>query len=565
MDHYSRTIRKMLIIRVFLLPFLVLLLVYGTIIYSFASYASRQVQSELMRIATDHRNLIDQFLNEKAGMLKFMANTLSRSDLRDHATLEKIFKRLQAESKAFFDLGLFDENGDHVAYAGPFDLVGKSYAQAEWFKTIKDQEVFISDEFLGYRNIPHFVIAVRRQERGQSWYLRATIDTYYFNDLVENIRIGHTGEAYIVNSDGVLQTRRRSGGQIMEADPSYSTYRIGESAETVYFESGPLFSRYLYASAPIRPTGWMLVVRQAAGDAYAHVAIAVVVSLLFLTGGGAVVVIMGFFMASKVAARLQLADLERREMKTQLILAGKMAEVGEMSTGIAHEINNPLQVMKSEVAMIQSIIKELDPAIQEKDHPQMALLKDSTEEIGLQIDRCSKITNGLLNFARKNEGPAEAIMLQEFIPKMTQLVDQRARLENIRIVQEIETDLPGISCQPNQLQQVFLNLFNNAIYALKGRKSPEIRVRSFIKDGAVNITVADNGCGFSTEAMEKAFIPFYTTKPAGQGTGLGLSTVYGIIKAMGGDISLTSENGAGSEFTISLPMDRKTRSETNFT
>ena len=562
MDDYSRTIRKMLIVRVFLLPFLVFLLVYGTIIYFFASYASRQVQGELVRIATDHRNLIDQFLNEKAETLKFMAGTFSRSFLSDRANLEEIFKKLQAQSKAFFDLGVFDKNGDHIAYAGPFDLAGKSYAQAEWFKVIRDQDVYISDEFLGYRKIPHFVIAVRRQEEGQSWYLRATIDTYYFNDLVENIRIGQTGEAYIINADGVLQTRRRSGGQVMEADAGYTSYRVGDGAAAVYFERGPLTSRYLYASAPIRPTGWILIVRQTAGDAYAHVAIAVVVSLLILMGGGAVVVVMGFVMASKVAARLQLADMERREMKTQLILAGKMAEVGEMSTGIAHEINNPLQVMKSEVAMIQSVAKDLDPMLGQNHNAQWALLKDSAEEIGIQIDRCSKITNGLLNFARKNQGPAEAVSLQEFIPKMAQLVDQRARLENIRIVQELETDLPCIRCQSNQLQQVFLNLFNNAIYALKGRKSPEIRVRTFMEDGGVSVVVADNGCGFSTEDMEKAFIPFFTTKPAGQGTGLGLSTVYGIVKAMGGDITLTSEPGAGSEFRIRLPAEDKAKSET---
>ena len=135
------------------------------------------------------------------------------------------------------------------------------------------------------------------------------------------------------------------------------------------------------------------------------------------------------------------------------------------------------------------------------------------------------------------------------------MVDQRARLENIRIVQEIESDLPQIVSDPNQLQQVFLNLFNNAIYALKERISPEIRVRVTKENTTILISVSDNGCGFSSESMEKAFLPFYTTKPVGQGTGLGLSTVYGIIKGLGGDITLTSEQGAGSEFQIRLPIE----------
>ena len=553
-DYYTRTIRKMLIVRVFLLPFSVLILVYGTIIYFFSTYSSQQVKNELVRIANDHRNLIDQFLFEKASILQFTAASFSKDELSSKSNLETLLKNLQAQSKAFVDLGMFDENGRHVAYAGPFDLAGKSYAQADWFKAVQTRNVFISDEFLGYRKIPHFIIAVKKEENQQVWYLRATIDTYYFNDLVENIRIGRTGEAYIVNRAGILQTKRRSGGLIMEIDSNFADYAIEKSVGTAFFSDGGFRDGYLYASAPILQNGWILIVRQSINDAYSHLAVSILVSFLFILGGGVVVVLMGFFLSSNVATRLKLADMEKREMKTQLILAGKLAEVGEMSTGIAHEINNPLQVMKSEVAMIQSLTEDIEPAIGEKAADTLAQLKDSTQEIGIQIDRCSKITQGLLNFARKRESAKESISLERFVPKMVQLVDQRARLENIRIVQEIESQLPDITSDANQLQQVFLNLFNNAIYALKGRPSAEIRVRVGRKNSAVLVSIADNGCGFSPENMEKAFVPFFTTKPVGQGTGLGLSTVYGIIQGLGGDITLTSEQGAGSEFQIHLPI-----------
>lgn len=560
-DDYPRTIRKMLIIRVFLLPFVVLLLVYGTIIYFFAAYSTRQVKNDLVRIATDHRNLIDQFLFEKSASLKFIATSFSRDALSDKATLQVVFRNLQAESKAFFDLGVFDEAGRHIAYAGPFDLVGKSYADSGWFKAVQEQNIYISDEFLGFRKIPHFIIVVRRQEQERTWYLRATIDTYYFNDLVENIRIGQTGEAYIVNRDGILQTRRRSGGRIMEQDLDFAKYSVAPDERTAHYSNGSFLKGFLYASVPIEQTGWIMIVRQSVGDAYAALAYAILISLLMVAVGGALVVAMGFVLASTMANRLRLADMEKREMKTQLILAGKMAEVGEMSTGIAHEINNPLQVMKSEVAMMHSLIKDIESKTPEEETDTLASLKDSTREIGLQIDRCSKITQGLLNFARKNESSKEPVSLQRFIPKMVQLVDQRARLENIRIVQEIEEQLPEVVSDTNQLQQVFLNLFNNAIYALKGRAAPEIRVRVLQEDSSIAITVGDNGCGFSAEDMKKAFVPFFSTKPVGQGTGLGLSTVYGIIKGMGGDITLTSQQGVGSEFKIVLPFTDEVTAE----
>jgi len=553
-DYYTRTIRKMLIIRVFLLPFVVLLLVYGTIIYAFAAYSGRQVKNELMRIATDHRNLIDQFLSEKSAMLQFMTASLPWSVVSTKNDLNSVLKNLQNQSRAFFDLGVFDSQGRHVVYAGPFDLAGRSYAESDWFKAVQNRDVFISDSFLGFRRIPHFIIAVKKQEGPSTWYLRATIDTQYFNDLVESIRIGHTGEAYIVNRTGILQTQRRSGGRIMATDNDFPHYANEQNDSPIFFSKGGWYGGYLYAASPIAGTGWRLIVRQAISDAYGPLATAVLISFLLLIGGGAVVVVMGFFMASNMATRLKLADMEKREMKTQLILAGKLAEVGEMSTGIAHEINNPLQVMKSEVAMIQYLTQEMSSDKPSGSIETLAQLKDAADQIGIQIDRCSTITRGLLDFARKQESKPEPIALANFIPQMVQLVDHRARLENVRIVQQIESQLPPVFGDANQLQQVFLNLFNNAIYALKGRPSPEIRIAVRWDGSAIKISVADNGCGFTPEQMEKAFIPFFTTKPVGQGTGLGLSTIYGIIKAMGGDITLTSEHGSGSEFVICLPL-----------
>lgn len=561
-DYYTRTIRKMLIVRVFLLPFVVMLIVYGTIIYFFTSYSGRQVRGELVRIAIDHRNLIDQFLIEKTAILHFTMDSFSLEHLSILSNLETVLQNLQSQSKAFFDLGVFDAGGHHIAYAGPFNLAGRSYAQADWFKEVQDQDVFISDEFLGYRRTPHFIIAVKKIEKQRIWYLRATIDTYYFNELVERIRIGRTGEAYIVNSAGILQTRRRSGGRIMEPDADFPGYNIAKDSDAVFFTDGDLIDGFVYAATPVRRTNWNLIVRQSIDDAYRLLVKALLISLLLLLGGGGLVVLMGFFLSSNVAARLKIADVEKREMKTQLILAGKLAEVGEMSTGIAHEINNPLQVMKSEVAMIESLTNDIESAAGEETPVTLDQLKDATREIGEQIDRCGNITQGLLNFARNSENKEKKIQLEHFLPKMVQLVDQRARLENIHIVEEIESDLPMINSDAARLQQVFLNLLNNAIYALKGRPAAQIRVGVRKEDQSVLIRIADNGCGFSPDQMEKAFLPFFTTKPVGQGTGLGLSTVYGIIHSLGGEITLTSEQGIGSEFQIRLPITDTAKGKT---
>jgi len=552
----DRQVRKMILVRVLLVPFLIVLAVYGTLVYHFAVYSARQVRAELVRVAADHRTLIDLFLEERVADLGFIAMSCDIDALTDPDELKRIFRNLQSTSKAFFDLGLFDEAGRHLAYVGPYDLTGRDYGQEEWFRAVSEKGLFISDEFLGYRNIPHFIIAIRKQEAGKNWYIRTTIDTFAFNDLVESIRIGKTGEAYLVNTKGVFQSDRRSGGRLMATDPDFDRYVIDREAVSFFSIRTEDGRKFVYAAGHLKQTGWIMVVRQTAADAYADLSFAVIVSLVMIIGGGVVVLAMGFLQASAIAGRLKLADMEKQQMKTQLVIAGKLAEVGEMSTGLAHEINNPLQVMKSELAMINVVMSDIAEKQNHPDPEDFKALDESVRQIAIQIERCAKITQGLLRFARKSEIVLQPVDIGTFISEVVDMVEQRAGVENIRIIQELQDGVPPVTSDPNQLQQVFLNLFNNAMYALKGKTGAEIRVRTLQDGDDLVITVADNGCGITPEDMEKIYLPFFTTKPVGQGTGLGLSTVYGIIEGLGGRITVESEVNAGTVFTIRLPIGR---------
>lgn len=265
-DRFRRT-RRMIVVRGLLVPVVTLMLVCGILVYYFTSYSRDQVETTLVRIASDHRHLVDQFLDERASDLRFAAASCSIDDISNEVSLTELFRNLQAGSEAFFDLGVFDELGNHLEYVGPYDLAGKNYAEAEWFKAVREEGLYISDVFLGHRKIPHFIIAVRRIEGDRSWYLRATIDTLSFNDLVESIRMGRTGEAYLVNRKGIFQTKRRSGGELMQPDPDYGSYQIDDE-KVVSFSAGEYSSeKYLYATGPLRHTDWVLVVRQEVSDA----------------------------------------------------------------------------------------------------------------------------------------------------------------------------------------------------------------------------------------------------------------------------------------------------------
>jgi two-component system NtrC family sensor kinase len=163
----------------------------------------------------------------------------------------------------------------------------------------------------------------------------------------------------------------------------------------------------------------------------------------------------------------------------------------------------------------------------------------------------------VLKFGRESEVISTDIDLGSFIPDIISMVENKASVEGITVTQEISEDIPPIQGDPGQLQQVLINLFNNAIDAIVERHGSEggkLAVGAGLKeDGKVKITVKDNGAGISPENLKKVFSPFFTTKPVGKGTGLGLSVCYGIIDSMGGVMEVSSQKGAGTTFTIDLP------------
>jgi two-component system NtrC family sensor kinase len=549
-EKFSR-IRWIILSRTLLAPFVILMLVCSTLVYYFATNLYAQVESELVRVVDDHRSMIEQFLEERTEDLKFIADTNSFVSICRQNRLAEIVYMLQAVSPAFLDLGVFDNIGNHVAYQGPYNLEGRNYNDAEWFQAVEKRSVYISDIFLGYRNTPHFIIAVKKMENGKPWYLRATIDTFFFNNLVENIRVGKTGEAYLINKNGVFQTKKRSGGKLMEIDPDFSNYQQINGHILSYTGKDLTENKYRYAIGRLEQTGWLMVVRQDFMEASAPLIQAVLVAIGLIFAGGAVVVVIAFFMASGLAHRLTIADVEKREMGSQLIMAGKLAEVGEMSSGMAHEINNPLQVMMAEMTMISDLFSDLKT--DEKNVQTIKMLKESMDQIGVQINRCKGITQGLLKFARKSEPMIRKIMLEELIVEVAGMIEHQAKLQDIEIKYDITTNISEIESDPAQLQQVFLNLLNNAMYAVKNEAHPEITITAKSEENYVAVCIADNGCGIAPDQLKKIFVPFFTTKPVGKGTGLGLSTCYGIIENLGGRIEVSSTLDAGTTFSVYLP------------
>ncbi len=556
-----RPLRRMLLVSMIVIPFFPFLLVMVSGGYFFYSSIENKTIESMKRIVEDHRQMIEFFLDERKTDLAWVLNAYPVEKLRQPDQLYQVIVDLQRKSPAFADIGLFDENGVHVAYWGPHQLGGKVYSDATWFKEVMKEGWYISDVFLGYRKEPHFIIAVLKNDGKQKWVLRSTIDSHIFTDFVERVRIGKTGEAYILNKEGYFQTERRSGGNLMTLDPEHEKNPGFHSGIETFIQKDRQGDEYLYATTWLKSNDWLLVVRKEKSDAFKSLRVASFLSLLISAVSGMLIIPLGFYVTGRIIRRMEKMEDVKGLLEQQLIGASRLAELGEMAAGFAHEINNPLQIMKSEKALIDMVLAEMRQVGGLKDSEDLSTLLDSLNQIQLQINRCAKITQAILKFGRQGEPAPQTIVLQEFIPEITAMIEKKASVSGIRITQDIHENTPRVYADPGQLQQVLLNLYNNAMDAIIEKNHPEggsLAIHAGQnKEHKVEISVTDSGIGIRPENIEKIFAPFFTTKPVGKGTGLGLSVCYGIIQGMGGSLSAASKEDAGTTFTITLPPQKE--------
>jgi two-component system NtrC family sensor kinase len=231
-----------------------------------------------------------------------------------------------------------------------------------------------------------------------------------------------------------------------------------------------------------------------------------------------------------------------KKAQEQMLEAEKLASLGRLSAGVAHELNSPLTGIVTFAHLVHDRIPPND--------------KQSLDDIDViitQADRCSSIIRGLLGFARKGPSERTSVDLNDLVQETISMLTRQRDYREINVAMDLKEDLPSVTADPNQLQQVILNIFTNSADEMSNGGEVRISTRE-TPGGYVEVEFADNGPGIAPEIMDKIFEPFFTTKPVGQGTGLGLPVSYGIIKRHGGDITVKSEPGKGASFLVSLPL-----------
>jgi two-component system NtrC family sensor kinase len=516
-----------------------------------------KVYDHLDVLTRKHKRSIDIFLEEKLMDIRLLAKTNQFADLADQATLDQRFNELQrAFDRSFVDLGVVDHQGRQIAYAGPLELTGVNYSGAAWFEQAIVKPFYISDVFKGMRGAPHFIVSVRQERNGRPWILRATIDFGEFNNLVEFLRIGKTGIAFILNADGQFQTKPIAGIDTAELLGLIKDSRLTDQSNLVTRKSTPDGIEVIYALALLKGGDWTMVIQQEAADAFSDLKQTQRIVLLFILIGSLGIVAASLFLSKRLVNRISQADTEKEQalrkkdmMSQQVIETGKLASVGELAAGIAHEINNPVAIMLEEAGWIEDLLGEEDltGSANEKEFYR------ALSQIKTQGRRCKEITHKLLSFARKTDSRIVEISVPKLITEIAYLSSQRAKYSNVEIKTSFEENLPPIPASETEMQQVFLNLVNNALDAME-KTGGIITLDAKRKDVDIIVTVSDNGPGIAVANLARVFDPFYTTKPVGKGTGLGLSICYGIIKKIGGDIHVSSTKGEGTTFEIRFPV-----------
>jgi len=235
---------------------------------------------------------------------------------------------------------------------------------------------------------------------------------------------------------------------------------------------------------------------------------------------------------------------EIMKAQEQLIDAEKLASLGRLSAGVAHELNNPL----TGIITFAHLLRERMPE-------GMTQERDDIDVIIEQAEKCSNIIKGLLGFARKGTSEKMELNINDLIESSISMVRNQSKFYNVKIGLDLSAGLPPVYVDSNQLQQVILNIFTNAADAMNDKGAIQISTRTIKVDGKdyVETEFADTGPGILPEHLRRIFEPFFTTKPVGKGTGLGLPVSYGIIKRHGGDIIVRSKVGKGTSFLVRLP------------
>jgi two-component system NtrC family sensor kinase len=539
-----RLLRRNLIVLMLVLTILPLTVMALLNFLQYRRAIIREVENPVRVLANKSRHSFELILAERLSVVRLIASAYTFEELADENKLRQIFSVVRHEFSGFVDLGVIDSHGVQVSYVGPYQLKGKEYDQQSWFHEVQVHGSYISDVFLGHRGFPHIVMAVQPfSDNLEWWLLRATIDTKIFDDIIAAIGLGDEGDAFVVSRDGVLQTNSRFYGKALEPCPlAISQSSWGATASEQFDAAG---REVLVVCSRFINSDFVLVIVKPRAEVLRNWYTLKGELFYIFLGAIVIIVLVVFRLSSTVVQRIKDSDEKRQLAFREMEHTHKLSSIGRLAAGVAHEINNPMEIINQKAGLMRDLVEH------RPDFPHKEKFLGLVTSILNGVDRCRTITHRLLGFARRMEVEVELLDLNGLLKEVLGFLEKEAEHRNISVRLELAAELPRISSDRGQLQQVFLNILANAYAAVD--EGGIITITTWPEgNDTVATAIQDNGCGMSEETRARIFEPFFTTKRE-YGTGLGLSITYGIIKKLGGDVKVDSALGKGTTFTVYLP------------
>ncbi|HUS85060.1 MAG TPA: cache domain-containing protein, partial [Anaerolineales bacterium] len=391
----------------------------------------------ITQIVSNTKHTLELLVEERRASLTLLINEQGYEGFRSTGKINRTLKNLKTTVGGYIDLGLIESDGTQYFYSGPYDFTGKNYKDQAWFHEVSLRGVYVSDVFMGFRNFPHFVIAVKdEKDDGDFYVLRATIDMDMIKEKIFSLYPQRSTDVFIINKDGILQTPSAFNGDVLEkvkfeVPPYVRNMEVIEQLK----QNG---ARVTFGHAYIEQTPFILIAIKYRPNPFSYwlsYRSDLLTFLLFL-----VILILAiiYWRASYLVKALRSADQQRARTFHAIEYTNKMATIGRMAASVAHEINNPLAIINEKAGLIK------DMATYMPNFPKQGKTLELVDSIHKSVERCSSVTHRLLGFARRMDVKKELIDLEHLMIEVIGFLGKEAIHRNIDIKCNFPKDLPAI-------------------------------------------------------------------------------------------------------------------------
>jgi len=485
------------------------------------------------------------FLKQYVLSLRIINSMYGVDSLLNRDVLENIFKKISKTDDIFLDLSVIDEKGETLNFCCT-DKFRSDFKKSTSTIDFDNQKFMVGHMVTGKRTKNIFVtIRIKGDDKGKL-YLRGIFDNSAVKKFLSRLKLQNITDIFIFDKTDHLITASTFFGAPGTKIPLikskiFPTARLMDNPKKNTEGKDFLFKGVTRIKGTSMKLG--LIMSDASFIKFmhrigSHIFIMVCLSVFF-------VLLAVLFLATYVVQVLYIADNTRKEYLDRVTSTEKLASIGKLATGVAHEINNPLAIINEKAGMLQDLFTFAEEYEEDK------LLISIVFSIKSAVKRAGEITHHLLEFVRQLNISVELIDVENLVRETIAFVVKEAKEKCIAIDIDVSDNVLEIITDRGILQQILLHLANNAIFAMQKGGNLSIKIHKNIRKKGIVIIIQDTGCGISTKNQRKIFEPFFSTKPTG--TGLGLSVTYGHVRELQGKINVKSEVNKGTSVFLYLP------------